>query len=353
MIRNINTPKQFAVSQGKPSQFKPEKEEPKTVHIYLNSQNRISGSTREATFKVNLPCEFKTNKLNVSLQNFILNYPTNTAGGIIAVHMGGLDALHTFSSFNKNTHRTLGVFAIDEGRALEYPPAPLTGISTNITGQSYGNGTYTIATSSFDFPQGAFNKDDGSTTQSFNTYNYNNGFPTAGTTTNVGGFTIFGEWIDLIMPSSIRPSSYSMNIAGGSSRIASEWTIAGSRDNGTSWDLLHFSPYQDRPNWTNMVYGITTDKTYNRFRIIISRSGNTFWGEFRETTRFGELRIYGYSTQITQPQRVGQVKLNSEILTTDKTIFNRPITMCLTSPSGTDISGIGDWSCHISVSEMK
>ena len=353
MIRNLHLDKQFTVSRNTKQPFKPDKEKTKTAHIFLNSQNKTSGTNREATFKINLPCVFKTDKLNVSLQNFILNYPTNTAGGIIAVHLAGLDAPYTYSSQNQNTHRTLGVFAIDEGRALEYPPAPLTGNTTNITGQSYGNGTYTVATSSFETPNRAFDKDDGSTVQSINTYNYNNGLPTAGTTTIVSGSNIVGEWIDLIMPSSIRPSSYSMNIAGGSSRIATEWTFAGSRDNGTSWELLHYSPYQDRAAWTNFVYAINTDKTYGRFRIIVQRSGNGFWNEFRETTRFGEFRIYGYSTQITQPQRAGQVKLNSEILTTDKTLFNRPVAVCLTSPSGTDLTNIGDWSAEICVGEVS
>ena len=350
MIQKIHLNKQFTVSTNTKHPFKPDKEEPKTAHIYLNSTDRMSGTNRDATFKVDLPCNFKANKLNISLQHFILNYPTNTAGGIIAVQMAGLDAPHTYSSSNQNTHRILGVFAIDEGRPVEYPPAPLTGTTTNITGQAYGNGTYTVATSSFETPNRAFDKDDGSTVQSVNRYNYNNGLPTAGTTTTVGGFNIVGEWIDLIMPSSIRPSSYSMNIAGGSSRIATEWTLAGSRDNGTSWDLLHYSPYQDRPAWTNMVFPINTDNAYNMFRIIVMRSGNGFWNEFRETARFGELRIFGYSTQ---QQRAGQINLNSEVMTMDKTMFNRPVALCLTSPTGTDLTNIGNWSCQLTVKELK
>jgi hypothetical protein len=48
---------------------------PKTAKIFLNSQDRMFGTNNEATFKVNIPCDFTSSNVAVSLTNFIPTYP--------------------------------------------------------------------------------------------------------------------------------------------------------------------------------------------------------------------------------------------------------------------------------------
>jgi hypothetical protein len=360
MIRNLNLDKQFAVSKNTKQPFQPKKkEEPKTAHIYLNSQDKMSGTTREATFKINLPCFFKTNKLNVSLQNFILNYPTNTAGGIIAVNMAGLDAPHTYSSANQNTHRIIGVFAIDEGRVQEYPPVAMTADTTTITGQAYGNGTYvaSITSTAGGIGATAFDKiyNGANVRTAFNGgYNFNTGVYQLTTfSTIMSGVDYFGEHLTLQMPSPIVLVRYDYTShSEWEYRAGTSWVVGGSMD-GTNWTLLDT---RSGVNWSGanetQSYSIPTNRlAFRYYRLLATRVGNSNRNAYRNGWGIAELRLWGYSDQLLQPRRGGQVKLNSEILTTDKSLFNRPITLCLTSPTGLDLKNLEDWSAEIVVSE--
>jgi len=95
--------------------FNPPKEKPKTAKIYLNSTDKMSGTNNEATFKVNLPTEFTTQDLGLTLNNFIPIYPTGTDAGIVQVNLVGVNNPYTYSSSNQTTHRSLGMFPIDRG----------------------------------------------------------------------------------------------------------------------------------------------------------------------------------------------------------------------------------------------
>jgi hypothetical protein len=86
MIRNLQ--KKVSTKQDYP--FNPTEEQPKTAKIYLNSQDRMSGTNSEATFKVNMPCDFTSSNIGVSLINFIPNYPSGLNDGIVRVNMVGV-----------------------------------------------------------------------------------------------------------------------------------------------------------------------------------------------------------------------------------------------------------------------
>jgi hypothetical protein len=97
-----------------------------------------------------------------------------------------------------------------------YPLAPLTAQTTTIYNQSYGNGTYIVTASSIfsgNTTYGAFdyvvntNNYPSFWNSANNPYNGTN-MVASGVSTSVGGKTIYGEWLDLLLPTSIILTTY-------------------------------------------------------------------------------------------------------------------------------------------------
>lgn len=344
---------------------------PKTAQIYLNSQERMSGTTDNATFHIKLPCEFMTDKLNLTLTNFIPSYPTNTPSGIVHINMIGAETPFTYSSSNRNTHRILGMFPLGEGRSREYPPAGLTSNTTNITGQSYGNGIHiaSASTSVASFqPWRAFNRDSNANSM-FNSvfssnssgiwdYDFITGVYNGVVnffSTNVDGSNVSGEWLNIQTPDSFVLREYRIQgnpVAGQVDRRSpNTFTLAGSVDginfsridteSNIDWWGSNDTFWNTFPTPSNIV-------PYNQYRLIVHRVGNSNLTNFRNGVQVNEMVLVGHS----QSSRIGQSNLNCEVITTDKTMFNRPITMSLTSPTGMDLSGMSEWSAQLSVSEI-
>ena len=171
MIRNLEG-SQFKTRGGGIYPFHAENKnpEPKTVQLWFDSQDKMSGTNNNASFQVELPTEFMSERLKVTLRNFIPMYPTNTNEGIICVNLNGLNNPYSYSSSNQNTHQTLGTFSIGAGftSPKEYPPAALSqsGLTTSLSNQAYGNGNYVLGQSS-SYSSGhvwrAFARDNGTT----------------------------------------------------------------------------------------------------------------------------------------------------------------------------------------------
>lgn len=376
MIRHLQ--KQFKVSTQQEYPFEPEKEIPKTAKIYLNSQDRMFGTNNEATFKVNMPCNFTSSNVAITLTNFIPTYPSGAEAGIVNVNMVGVENPNSYSSRNNSTHRTIGTFALmGETVPREYPPSALTGSPTNLTGQTYGNGTYTLsASTSAQAPWLAFNRNSngnnnwGSRFVQSNglwEYNFSNGIYAGATsffTTNVDGSNVSGEWLNIQLPTPIVLQEYRIQgnpvIGQGDLRSPNTFTLAGSMD-GTNFNRIDTKSNIDwwgsnNTYWNTFATPLNT-ASYSNYRLIVHRVGNSNTTSFRNGVQVNEMILVGLSnpqtgTSMTPPLRIGQCNMNAEVISTDRNMFDRPITLQLTSPTGLNLSSFSNWSCELNVKEI-
>jgi hypothetical protein len=87
------------------------------------------------------------------------------------------------------------------------------------------------------------------------------------------------------------------------------------------------------------------------YRLIPLIVGSTRYGQtanYHSLVYIAELRFFGYEKQPTI-HRAGQVDLNSEVITCDKTLFKRPIRIQLTSPTRTNLTTMGPWSAELEI----
>jgi hypothetical protein len=49
---------------------------------------------------------------------------------------------------------------------------------------------------------------------------------------------------------------------------------------------------------------------------------------------------------------LGQSNMNAEVVSTDRRLFDRPITLHLTSPTGLNLSSLSNWSAELSIREL-
>ena len=373
MLNNLNLQPNFVTHDRTSYEFKPQnkEEEPKCVQLWLNSVDKISGTNNNATFRVNLPTEFLSDRLRVTLKNFIPVYPTGTNEGILRINMVGIDNPYSYSSSNQNTHRTLETIRLNDGLVKEYPPAAMTANTTTFSNLSYGNGTYVASGPNRDAPFQMFDKNN-NTTANYFSGGYG-GFPTASNGdyyqsafTTMSGSNYYGLPFTLTTPSNIIPTYYTIQTHGDNCKSVTQWVMGGSSNAGSTWALLDYYPQSNVGAWSLITRPLYTSNAYNVYRIVALTVGRTTCGtSFRDIPTIPEWRMYGTPVQ---PQvlytnsnnpnsivtdRIGQVNLNNEIITTDKTLFDRPITLQLTSPTGLDLSTMSNWSAQISVVEEK
>jgi len=166
---------------------------------------------------------------------------SNTAGGSLTTRLLVRVPLAT----NKMVVPKLG--GANTNSVLAFPPAPMTGYATNMTGQSYyGQGTY-VASASSEVNSSylawyAFNKTPANSWSSAgNLYNSSTGIYTGSVTTvDMNGAAYAGEWVQVQLPVSLTLSSYVVQMRGDAGNATGEpktWWILGSRD-GTSWFLV-------------------------------------------------------------------------------------------------------------------
>lgn len=293
--------------------FNPPKEKPKTAKIYLNSTDKMSGTNNEATFKVNLPTEFTTQDLGLTLINFIPVVPTGTDEGIVQVNLVGVNNPYTYSSSNQTTHRSLGMFEIQrEGRPREYPPSALTGTTTTLSGQAYGNGTYIVGGNFQDTPWNVFDKNSTTIARANTGYTFSTGLPTGDSIiTATNGSNYSGRRLTLTLPSAIQLTSYSVQVWSDSPKNPTQWTLLGSRDSGSNWDWVHSHPYTNNSAFQVISYSLPSNTLpYRTYGVVVERVGQSFQGASRDFAQPAEIRLFGYSN----PQL--------EYITTTTTSFN-------------------------------
>ena len=368
MTNPVYEQKQFLASTPKKKPFNPEKTKLKGAKVFLNSQDRMFGTNNEATFKVNMPCDFTSSNVAMTLTNFIPTYPSGADAGIVRVNMVGVENPHSYTSRTNTTHRTIGTFALTGDSVLkEYPPVAMTANTTNIMGQTYGNGTYIArASSTWAAPSLAFNKNANSFQAwgaDFGTYDPNTGAYVGSNTTLVDGSNVSGEWLDLQTPQGLVVNSYVLRgwpqFGQGDVRSPNTFTLAGSTDgsNYTRIDTRSNITTIDTNSWTNTFTLPNNRDMFNRHRIITHIVGNSNTNNFRSGCLIAEMIYTGLNnpqtgTSTTAPLRIGQCNMNAEVISTDRRMFDRPITLQLTSPTGLNLSTFSNWSCEIDLKEL-
>jgi hypothetical protein len=190
---------------------------------------------------------------------------------------------------------------------FEYPPAAIGSTnSLTLTGQFYGNGTYTVTASSDVYSPTlytfrAFDKSVPTTTEGWisanGKYTIGSGaLVTAGaTSTFISSVETLGEWIQLQMTTPIVLKSYgvtSINFGTGSlwSRCPNSWKLAGSND-GTTWNLLDTQPNVGYTGYNQLkLYNVNTATSYNRYRLVFMSTGS---GTDSSSVFVGEVSFFG------------------------------------------------------------
>jgi hypothetical protein len=169
----------------------------------------------------------------------------------------------------------------------EYPPpGSITANTTNVTGRTYGNGTYICSASSTFANTGNFYLAFGGETwwesaanYDFNSGNNNGTYSTS--TTNMG--TLTGDWVQIQMPVSIavRSFSFGSTIYDGTVRAPRRFGLLGST-NGSTWKCIHYDSgitdwlADGRPKY--FITNIDNTSTFNYFRLVVSEMGNSYTG---------------------------------------------------------------------------
>jgi hypothetical protein len=365
MIRNLQGDQFKAHSKGSYS-FKPQKEQLKSVDIFLNSTDKQSGTNADATFKVELPTEFTTQRLSVCLKNFIPVYPTNTDECIIHVNLIGIENPYSYTSCNQSTHRTLGTFPIGSGfsSAKEYPPTSLSSnLVTTLSNQAYGNGIYTLSQTT-SHSQGqlwkAFNKEKYTSnvaqSSSFTYCNQTGVYISAlSNNTTMSGTQYFGEHFTIQLPQSITATAYEIYPSTNGWRYGAptNFVFGGSTD-GTTWTLLDAESNFSYTDCNPRMFTINNSNPYSYYRILGRLVGNSNESNFRNSMAINEFVIWGFNSNNSQypPKRYSQCNLNCDIVTCDNTLFNRPVTLQLRALNGVNLA-MCDWSAELTVSELK
>lgn len=177
----------------------------------------------------------------------------------------GTTSTESFSGYIENVRVTLNTpryttrFAspITPFSPMEFPPAPMTGNSTTISGKAYGNGTYVTSASdifntSYDAWY-AFNYD----SSLMNRWNYSGGT----FTTTVDGVSVGSHWLQIQLPLGIVLTSYYLVQTDNSVSI-SNWIVAGS-SNGSTWTEVDRRTNQTTTADPTLPWGTTIPKMYN------------------------------------------------------------------------------------------
>jgi len=145
-------------------------------------------------------------------------------------------------------------------RIFEYPPVAMTGNTTNVAGQLYGNGAYTANASSNALNQG-WNVFDKTGAQWRSGGFYPN--PT-GTTTLTGGTVINGEWVEIILPSAIILDKFMIEPSSTNSPRPRMIKLVGRNNNADNWDVI----YEVDSVSFNMI-NVNPNKSFRQYRLVI------------------------------------------------------------------------------------
>jgi len=261
-----------------------------------------------------------TNNSNISVSTFKIygsaasNPATTSDNGTFIVSQGNI-TVNGGMQVNTDTIN----FANSNG-PIEFPPAPLSSsATTTLTGQTYGNGTYTPSSGSFMTgrpPWQVFNKSSNalsiwtSATESYSSSTGN--YTGALTTTLANGATITGEWLQIQLPQSIilqnfiiapTPGTFtqsSTTYSWAQVRSPNTFTIVGS-ENGTSWQIVYsitnVNTWDTSGAGASKTFTVTASPTtpvYKYYRMVIRSIGQTYIGTAGNYyAEFAEWRLFG------------------------------------------------------------
>ena len=340
-------------------QFKPAKQdEPKCYNIWLNSQNKVSGTNNDCMFNIKLPDDFTSDRLGVCMTNFIPSYPMGTDEGIVQVNLAGLDNRFSYSSSNQNTHKVLGMFPLNDGLNKVYPPANMTAnttANTTFSNLPYGNGTYIASGPNRDPPWRTFDGDSNTTANYWGgaygvhpnaSNNTNTGAYNQSISTTMSGSNYLGSTWNIQLPSKVIPTSYRIQHSIDNNKQVTEWVMGGS-SNGSSWELLDYST---QSNWAG--YGITdrvvnSSNAYDYYRIVALTVG---WSTgtppaARDIPQIAEWRIFGNNNpQVTRSaiRQYPPTFLSSNITTLSNQAYGND--SWIVTESSTVAGSSGAWS---------
>ncbi len=190
--------------------------------------------------------------------------------------------------------------------SVEYPPTALTGSSTVISGQAYGNGTYTTTQGTqFSSSFSAWYVFDKTVNNAGTSRWATNGGYNAGTGAYTGALAqtagYSGDWVQITLPSQILVTSYSVTnyYNSFSSVIANtpvSWVILGTNDaspsSGGNWTVIDT---QTNLTWTagsytTQTFSVSSVSTFATYRMVVTKMGNGL----DSNLSFQELRFFGY-----------------------------------------------------------
>ena len=170
-------------------------------------------------------------------------------------------------------------------------------MTTNITNQYCGNGIYTISSSS-QKPGTAVDAFDGDrfgcwiTSNTYQTSVYPNSYQ-GSVVTSASGTQLRGEWIQIDLPTRIKPVTYTINSCAANQLIGQKplsWALLGS--NKKDWVLLDRE--EENASWSQAIQ-ITMDAnvtSFKSFRLVILESQQSN-SEAVVPISIGEIRIEG------------------------------------------------------------
>lgn len=167
------------------------------------------------------------------------------------------------------------------------PPASTSSFTTSnvtISSQTYGNGLYTISSSTqIDAFQPAYRAFDNSLTtpwQSAQRYSIGGAYAGACNTSATGGCNYTGEWIDIALPVSLSLSNVRMAVSGSLGYAPNQFVFLGTSNSGSNWDTLmsasNYNAWVSSPTTSNQAssFAVTTSNFYNRYRLVVQRVSN-------------------------------------------------------------------------------
>jgi hypothetical protein len=260
-----------------------------------------------------------TNNSNISVSTFKVygsaasNPATTIDNGTFTVSQGNI-TVNGGMQVNTDTIK----FANSNG-PIEFPSAALSSsATTTLTGQRYGNGTYTPSSGSFMTgrpPWQVFDKSNATSVWTSATESYSSSTGTytgALTTTLANGATITGEWLQIQLPQSIilqnfiiapTPGTFTQNsttYSWAQVRSPNTFTIVGS-ENGTSWQIVYsitnVNTWDTSGAGASKTFTVTASPTtpaYKYYRMVIRSIGQTYIGTAGNYyAEFAEWRLFG------------------------------------------------------------
>jgi hypothetical protein len=311
--------------------------------LVLASAHRVAGTIDAATFDVRLAQDLK-GPVRVVLRDFVVS-SSNNIGTSIPLHVSLPQALNTtcFDTTTGGPTGHLATIAPPTGVFCAFPPTglPNTFSPTVVTGQAYGNGTYTITAPGWNGAR-VFDYNTGTSVQSSLNYNTNTGLPlgTAQTTTATNGVTYTGDYMQLTLPQPIQLQQYTIWQGSDVNKVTSQHTLLGSRD-GTTWDQLDSRAYADVATNSALTRTVSPPLPYSWYRLVIQRNGNAATTNFRSASVIAEVRYVGTAA------RAASTLVDAGFVT-DSSLFQRPLQVSV-KPSDGVTWAAQDWAARLSI----